>query len=77
MSKSKVTLEQVLIETGLAAKWEAQGEVRGEARGEAKAKAEVVRLKEGVARNLIQIGLSLEKIAEIAELEIETVKSLV
>jgi predicted transposase YdaD len=57
MSKSAVTLEQVMERTGLAAKWKAEG-------------------KTEVARNLIEMGLSLEKIAQVAELEIETVKSL-
>jgi predicted transposase YdaD len=58
MSKSAVTIDQVLERSGLKAKWRAEG------------KAEV-------ARNLIKIGLSLEKVAQVAELEIETVKSLI
>jgi hypothetical protein len=36
MSKTAITLDQVLEEAGLTAKWEARGEMRGEIRGEVK-----------------------------------------
>jgi hypothetical protein len=65
MSKSTVTLEQVLEETGITARAEARGEVKGKA----EAKLEV-------AKNLIKIGLSLEKVVQATELDLETVKNL-
>jgi hypothetical protein len=40
----EMTLEKVLEESGLTAKWEARGEVRGEARGIAKGEARVLDL---------------------------------
>jgi predicted transposase YdaD len=49
----KVTLEQVIENTGLGAKWEA----RGEARCKAKGKAEI-------ARNLKKMGLTVSQIVE-------------
>jgi predicted transposase/invertase (TIGR01784 family) len=58
---SDVTLEQVFERTGLIAKWEARGEVRGKMEG-----------KREVAKNLINIGLSLEQIAQVTGLDIET-----
>jgi hypothetical protein len=61
MSDTTLTLERVFEEAGLTAKWEARGEARG---------------KVEVARNLIKIGLSLEKVAQATELDLETVKSL-
>jgi predicted transposase YdaD len=76
MSRSKVTLEQVLEETGLIAEWVARGRAAGEAIGEARGKA--VGKTEGkleVAGNLIKIGLSPEKVAWAVELDIETVRS--
>jgi hypothetical protein len=66
MSRKKVTLEQVLEDIGLTAKWEARGEVRGEARN-----------KVEVAKNLItRIGLPLDQVAEATGLDLETVQSL-
>jgi hypothetical protein len=66
MKKSTVTLEQVLEETGITARAEA----RGEARAEARAKLEV-------ARNLVNIGVSMKKVVQATGLDIETVKALV
>jgi hypothetical protein len=45
MSRSTVTLEQILEETGLIAKWITQGKVEGEAIGKVEGKL-------GVAGNL-------------------------
>jgi hypothetical protein len=69
MSDAALTLERVFEEAGLTAKWEAQGRAEGEARGKAEGKAEV-------ARNLIRLGLPLEKVAQATELDLETIKSL-
>jgi predicted transposase YdaD len=66
MSKNTVTLEQVLVETGLAAKWEAKAKAEGKAEG-----------KVELARNLVKMGVSLKKVAQAAEMDIKTVKSLV
>jgi hypothetical protein len=66
MGKSKRTLEQMLEEVGLTAKWEAQGEAKGREQG---------RLE--VAKNLIKIGLPLEQVAQATEIDLGTVKSLI
>ncbi|MDR1174295.1 MAG: hypothetical protein LBK83_02325 [Treponema sp.] len=70
---SDLTLEQVLERTGLIAKWEArfkaEGEAIGEERGEARAEE---RIKREVARKLINIGLSLEQVAQGTGLDIAT-----
>jgi predicted transposase/invertase (TIGR01784 family) len=62
---SDVTLEQVLERTGLTVKWEARGKAQGKAEGEAQVKREV-------AKNLINIGLPLEQVAQVTGLDIET-----
>jgi hypothetical protein len=62
MSKSTVTLEQVLIETGLVAKWKVEGKVEGKAE---------------VARNLVKLGVSPKKVAQATEMDIEAVKALI
>jgi hypothetical protein len=62
MRKNAVTLEQVLEEIGLTAKWEAKGTLEG---------------KLQVARNLIKMGESPKKVAQAAELDIKTVKALI
>jgi predicted transposase/invertase (TIGR01784 family) len=64
-----LTLEQVLERTGLMAKWEAKWEARGKMEGEAMAEE---RVKREVARKLINIGLSLEQVAQVTGLDIET-----
>ena len=65
MSKTTLTLEEVLEEAGLISKWEARGEAKGE---EHKAVT--------VAKNLINFGVPMEVIAQATELEIEKVKAL-
>jgi predicted transposase/invertase (TIGR01784 family) len=69
MSDGTATLDRVLEEVGLTALWEARGEEKGKEEGREKGKLEV-------AQNLIKMGLSLEKVVEATELDIETVKSL-
>jgi hypothetical protein len=73
MSKSALTLEQVFEDVGWIAKWEARGKALGEALG--KALGEEKRAIE-VARNLLKMGLPMEKIVEATALDLETVKSL-
>ncbi|MDR2606849.1 MAG: hypothetical protein LBC57_00530 [Treponema sp.] len=58
---SDVTLEQVLERTGLLAKWESKWEAKYKAEG-----------KREVAKELINIGLPLEQIAQVTGLDIET-----
>jgi hypothetical protein len=70
---SDLTLEQVLERTGLIAKWEARGEERGRAEGEVRGEARAEeRVKREVAGKLINIGLSLEQVAQVTGLDIET-----
>jgi hypothetical protein len=70
----RLTLDQVFIETGLAAEWEARGEARGKAEGEARGEA---RGKAELARNLVKLGVSFQQIAQAADMDIEAVKSLI
>jgi predicted transposase YdaD len=63
------TFDRLAIETGLAAKWEAEGEARGEAKGE-------VRGTEKVARNLAKLGIPAETIITATQLDPEKVKAL-
>jgi hypothetical protein len=65
MSDSTLTIEMVLEETGIAAKYEA----RGEAKGEEKARTEI-------ARNLLDMGWTIEQTAKTSCLSPEKVQSL-
>jgi len=70
-------LDRVFIETGLAAKWEAEGEARGEARGEAKGRFEGEQQKAfGIAQNMVKLGLPIETVISATELDPEKVKTL-
>ena len=66
LGMGNLTLEQVIEETGLAARWEARGEAQGEARGRREEKVQN-------ARNLKKIGVPLNQIAAGLELTIEEV----
>ena len=68
-SKSASSLEEVLIRTGLVAKWEARGEARGEERGEASKALDI-------AKNLVKLGLPAETIISATQLEPEKVMEL-
>jgi predicted transposase YdaD len=61
MTDNEVTLDDVLVELGLTAKWKEEGREKG---------------REEIARKLLRKGWSIEDTAETAELDIETVKSL-
>ena len=89
MGDIAVTLDQVLREAGLVAKWEARAEarglVRGEARGLAKglAKGEAKGLAKGeekkareIAKNLLGNGFSLEQTAHLSGLDLAEVRKL-
>jgi hypothetical protein len=65
MSDSTLTIEAILEEAGLAAKYEA----RGEAKGEEKARSEI-------ARDLLSMGWTIEQTARISCLSVEKVQSL-
>ncbi|MCL2600351.1 MAG: hypothetical protein FWD88_04130 [Treponema sp.] len=79
-----VTFESVLEEAGLIAKWEARGKAIGEASGEARGKAigEAQGEARGeakvldIARNLLEMGLSLEAVVSATKLDAEKVKGL-
>jgi hypothetical protein len=63
------TIDIVLIRTGLAQKWEEQGIEKGRAEGRTEERKQFV-------RNLLAEGMSIEKIAAIAELSVEKVREL-
>ncbi|GHU02051.1 hypothetical protein FACS1894147_03120 [Spirochaetia bacterium] len=69
MSNGTLTMDQVLEEVGLTAKWEARGEAKGEVRGEARGKYEV-------ARNALNEGFSVDSIQRITGLPLETINKL-
>ena len=56
-----LTLEDVLVETGLAAKWEAEGETKG---------------RFGIAQNMVKLGLPIETVISATQLDPEKVKTL-
>jgi hypothetical protein len=64
-----ITLEKVIEDIGLAAKWEARGKAEGEARGEEKNAAEI-------AKNMLRSGISMEQTATLSGLDIDKVKLL-
>ena len=64
MAMGGKTLEEVLEQSGLTAKWEARAEMPNKAR------------IEKIVRNLIQKGLRSEEIAEMTELDLTDVLSL-
>ena len=69
MSNTKLTLEQVLEEVGLTAKWEARGIIEGEARGEERKASEI-------AQNMLRNGFSAEQTAELSGLDIAKIREL-
>jgi hypothetical protein len=71
--RSSLTLEQVVENVGLTAKWEAEGEARGEARGRIEGKAEQAF---AIAQNLVNLGLPFETVVSATRLEPEKVKAL-
>jgi len=62
-------LDRVLIETGVAAAWEAKGRAEGEARGEQ-------RKAFGIAQNMVKLGLPIETVISATQLDPEKVKML-
>jgi hypothetical protein len=62
MSNGAVTLDQVLIETGLAGKWKAEGKAEGEALGEAR--GEVLGVNK-ILRRALERGMPIEDIADL------------
>jgi predicted transposase/invertase (TIGR01784 family) len=66
MPKSRVTIEEVLERSGLAARFEAKGIVKGREKG----------LEEGlekgavqIARRLLKKGMSVEEVSEVTALD--------
>jgi predicted transposase YdaD len=62
------TFDRLAIETGLAAKWEAEGKAKGEVMGMEKGRAEV-------ARNALAQGLAPEFVQKITGLDMQTITS--
>ena len=69
MRETAKTLEKVLEDAGLTAKWEARGEARGEAKGKEKEAL-------AIAQNLINLGVSMEVVISATKLAPEKVKEL-
>jgi hypothetical protein len=77
MSDSALTVEKVLEEAGLIAKWEARGEARGVVIGEARGEARGNEKKAlAIAQNMINLGFPMESIISATELDPEKVKAL-
>jgi hypothetical protein len=77
MSDGTLTLERVLEEAGLIAKYELRGEARGEAKGEARGEArgeEKARCE--IAQDLLGMGWTVEQTARTSRLPIEKVQAL-
>ena len=69
MSDRTLTVDEVFVKVGAAARWEAKGKAEGVAIGEARGKAEI-------ARNALAEGASVEFVQRITGLDLETIKSL-
>jgi hypothetical protein len=65
----KEAWDELLVETGDAARWEARGRAEGEARGEEKKAAEI-------AKNLLNNGFSVEQTALLSGLDVARVEAL-
>jgi len=64
-----VAWDELLVESGDAARWEAKGRAEGEARGLSKGREEV-------ARNALAEGASIEFVQKITGLDMQTITSL-
>jgi predicted transposase/invertase (TIGR01784 family) len=67
--RKKLTLEQVIENTGLGAKWEARGRTEGLTEGRTEGKLEI-------ARKMKEMGDSAERIHTITGLTTETIQKL-
>ena len=65
MSDSALTLDEVFVKVGAAARWEARGKVEGKAEGKAE-----------TARNALVEGASVEFVQKITGLDLETIKAM-
>jgi predicted transposase YdaD len=75
--RKKLTLEQVIENTGLGAKWEARGEVKGEARGMKKGLSEGhTEEKREIARKMKQAERPFSEIAEFTGLSPKAIQKL-
>jgi predicted transposase YdaD len=82
--KQRLTFEQVMINCGLAAEWEAKGKAKGEAEGLAEGEAKglakgeakgIAESKLEIARKMKEMGDSVERIHTITGLPPEVVVS--
>jgi hypothetical protein len=67
--RRKLTTEQVIRDSGLAAKLEAEGRAEGRAEGEARSRV-------SIAQNMVNLGLPFETVVSATQLEPEKVKAL-
>ena len=65
MSEHTLTVDEVFVKVGAAARWEARAKAEGKAEGKAE-----------IARNALSKGLSPEMIRDITGLDIETIKAM-
>jgi hypothetical protein len=76
MRNGSLTLDDVLAELGLTAKWKAEGREEGLEQGREEGREEGLEQgREETARNALAKGLPLDMIGEITGLDVETIKS--
>jgi hypothetical protein len=68
LAMGELTLEKVLEESGLTAKWEARGEMRGIALGEAQGKSEGIAQGKAMVRQVLDLLKSGKPPEEILKL---------
>ena len=71
--REELTLDQVFIETGYAARWEARGEAKGITEGLAKGKESEAL---AIAQNMINLGYPIEATISVTNLDPEKVREL-
>jgi predicted transposase YdaD len=77
MGKRGLTFEDVLMETGILPKWIEKGREEGLEKGrEEGIEKGLEKGKEIVARNLLNMGMSVKKTAEAVELDVKKVRAL-
>ena len=73
LRNNQLTVDEVFIKSGLAARWEAMGEARGEARGVALGKEKEAT---AIAKNMIGLDLPFETVVSATKLDPEKVREL-
>jgi hypothetical protein len=76
MARSTLTIEQVLEEAGLTAKWEAKAEARAEARTREQDRVQFHQKMLDGARKMKQLGASLDIISAGLGLSLQEIEAL-